>query len=665
VRSARVAWFLGVRSLARGSASTSILATVMTAAVFISLVFLPGLIAGAQTKVSEQLVDTLTGDLSATPVTANALTGASAATAAMDHVTGVAAATPLRRVGSAVAAGSLSVAAGVDAVDPASFSRVLTLSDALIAGSFLTAGDTSGIVLGIGIAGDDRTEVRTYSTSLKSVVVGDSVTVTLVGGTSKSFTVRGIYQTSFPLSDSGAYITTAAADAAVPATTPASAVAQTFGDVTTLGGQMQDASAATSRLASSTDEVTAAARQLALAAAQTTAGATSLAAAVAGLASAASDLEAEIAGLAAAAHTLQLSAASVADAATAASSAAIAAESASATAQADAVAVATSCPASAGAAFCNQARSAAESAATAAAAASRAATAARAATAGGQQVSGAATELASSMTAAASGAAQLAAAATGLAGEAAALPAPLHSLNVGAEAIVAQTRALSESAVGLSASLRTSSDSIAAGAAQRATTQAQLDAIPSAPGADSATRFVLRLDPGAAVTGVQASITRAVPGLAFQTPAELASAVQDQLDTFALIGRIMAVLSLVVAAITIVIVTYVDLANRRRQLGIERAIGITRAAIAGSYLLRFAVTSLVGASVGLLIYRWVLVPIVVAHPFPFPNGPVTLEFDLVAQLTDVAIIVGVALVAALIPAVLAMRMRIVDAIWAS
>ncbi len=113
------------------------------------------------------------------------------------------------------------------------------------------------------------------------------------------------------------------------------------------------------------------------------------------------------------------------------------------------------------------------------------------------------------------------------------------------------------------------------------------------------------------------------------------------------------------------IVTYVDLANRRRQLGIERAIGITRAAIAGSYLLRFAVTSLVGASVGLLIYRWVLVPIVVAHPFPFPNGPVTLEFDLVAQLTDVAIIVGVALVAALIPAVLAMRMRIVDAIWAS
>jgi putative ABC transport system permease protein len=125
----------------------------------------------------------------------------------------------------------------------------------------------------------------------------------------------------------------------------------------------------------------------------------------------------------------------------------------------------------------------------------------------------------------------------------------------------------------------------------------------------------------------------------------------------------MRVMSLVVAAITVIIITYVDLANRRRQIGIERAIGIRSASIVGSYVIRSVVTALAGTVIGYLLFRFELVPVVAAHPFQFPSGPVTLMIVPEVTRSNVVILIAVAAIAALIPAVRAVRMRILDAIW--
>lgn len=150
--------------------------------------------------------------------------------------------------------------------------------------------------------------------------------------------------------------------------------------------------------------------------------------------------------------------------------------------------------------------------------------------------------------------------------------------------------------------------------------------------------------------------------LKFQTPEELTAAIQDQIDTFNLINNIMKVMSLLVAAIKVFIITYVDLVNRRKQIGIERAIGITAGALVGSYVVKTTVNAIVGTALGLLIFRLVLVPFVATHPFEFPNGPVELVADPAEALRNIVILIAVAIVSVLIPATWAVRMRILDAI---
>jgi len=84
-------------------------------------------------------------------------------------------------------------------------------------------------------------------------------------------------------------------------------------------------------------------------------------------------------------------------------------------------------------------------------------------------------------------------------------------------------------------------------------------------------------------------------------------------------------LLLLVAAIAVFIVTYVDLVSRRRTIGIERAIGIGGGAIVLGYVLKAVVFAVVGVVVGGLLFVQVAVPVVAAHPFRFPIGPVSLS----------------------------------------
>lgn len=125
----------------------------------------------------------------------------------------------------------------------------------------------------------------------------------------------------------------------------------------------------------------------------------------------------------------------------------------------------------------------------------------------------------------------------------------------------------------------------------------------------------------------------------------------------------MRALSLLVAAITVFIITYVDLLNRRRQIGIERAIGITAGAMVGSYVIRTVVNAVIGTAIGLAVFVLVLSPVVDSHPFQFPNGPVTLAIDAGEAARNLVILVVAAVVSVLIPAIRAVRMRILDAIW--
>jgi putative ABC transport system permease protein len=134
-------------------------------------------------------------------------------------------------------------------------------------------------------------------------------------------------------------------------------------------------------------------------------------------------------------------------------------------------------------------------------------------------------------------------------------------------------------------------------------------------------------------------------------------------ETFNLINNILRAITLFVALITVFIVTYVDLVNRRRQIGIERAIGIRPTALILSYVFKALVYAFAGIGLGALVFLYVAGPIVEQHPFQFPFGPATLGIRADEMWRDAAILAAVAAISASIPAWRSIRMRILDAIW--
>ena len=155
------------------------------------------------------------------------------------------------------------------------------------------------------------------------------------------------------------------------------------------------------------------------------------------------------------------------------------------------------------------------------------------------------------------------------------------------------------------------------------------------------------------------------PGLKFQTWEDFEGFLRSMTDSFKQIIVILRAAAFIVAAITIFIVTYVDLVNKRRQIGIQRAIGITGASIILSYIFRAIVYAIVGILAAALIFKYAVVPVEAHYPFHFPFGDVFLPVNIPYLISSALILCGVTAVSAFIPAFRMIRIKIIDAIWAS
>lgn len=189
------------------------------------------------------------------------------------------------------------------------------------------------------------------------------------------------------------------------------------------------------------------------------------------------------------------------------------------------------------------------------------------------------------------------------------------------------------------------------------------DAVEKVPAlAGRATSLAVRTD-GTDAAVVAEAVRADVDGLTVQTWEDLTGTLDEQVASFRLIGRLLGAVSLFVAAITVFIVTYVDLAAKRRTIGIERAIGITPGAIVGSYLLRALVFGVLGVSLGALLMWAGVAPLFERHPLSFPTGPVSLSLTGTVLRRNAAVMLLVAVLGALLPAVRTVRTRLLDAIW--
>lgn len=191
---------------------------------------------------------------------------------------------------------------------------------------------------------------------------------------------------------------------------------------------------------------------------------------------------------------------------------------------------------------------------------------------------------------------------------------------------------------------------------------AQDDFIDLFPKRDAVDAIVIRTDL-ADMDTVKAEIKNLkLAGVDIFTWRDAAGFVDSINSSFVGIDAIMLVVGIIIAAVTIFIVVYVDIINKRRQIGIQRAIGVKPRVIVFSYVLLSMFYAFCGVLVGIAIFYSVLVPYFIAHPLDLPVANVSLNLAWEQLLIRAEIVMLVSVASGLVPAILASRAKILESI---
>ncbi len=133
--------------------------------------------------------------------------------------------------------------------------------------------------------------------------------------------------------------------------------------------------------------------------------------------------------------------------------------------------------------------------------------------------------------------------------------------------------------------------------------------------------------------------------------------------SFTMISIILGAIGTIVAGITIFIIIFVSIVNKRSQIGILKAIGMKESTIILSFVMQAVFYAIIGILLGISIILFVIRPFFVDNPLDFPVGWVSLKitFDII-KISNISLMVA-ALIGGFIPAFRGTRESILDSIW--
>lgn len=128
--------------------------------------------------------------------------------------------------------------------------------------------------------------------------------------------------------------------------------------------------------------------------------------------------------------------------------------------------------------------------------------------------------------------------------------------------------------------------------------------------------------------------------------------------SFDMIGSILRVIGSLVAGLVIFIIIFVDIVNRRKQIGILKAIGIPESAIMYSYVIRGMFYTILGIVFGFLLMSFGVIGFFKSHPIDFPMGDMVPVIKREALRMSVILFVVAGLIGSFIPAIKEVRKKI-------
>lgn len=139
------------------------------------------------------------------------------------------------------------------------------------------------------------------------------------------------------------------------------------------------------------------------------------------------------------------------------------------------------------------------------------------------------------------------------------------------------------------------------------------------------------------------------------------SAVKDAVTAFGIINGISTGVSLVIAMVVTFIVVYINTINKRRQIGILKAIGIHRNTIVLSYLFQVLFMAVWGSILGLIL-SFLLIAYLNIHPLVFPGGAVYPMVEAGPFIRSIIMLYLVSILSGFVPSYQTSKEPILDAI---
>jgi putative ABC transport system permease protein len=133
--------------------------------------------------------------------------------------------------------------------------------------------------------------------------------------------------------------------------------------------------------------------------------------------------------------------------------------------------------------------------------------------------------------------------------------------------------------------------------------------------------------------------------------------------SFTMISIILGVIGTIVAGITIFIIIFVSVVNKRRQIGILKAIGMTENTIVLYFVMQALFYGVIGVIFGASLILFVIRPYFISNPLDFPVGWVSLKvtFDII-RISNLSLIAA-ALIGGFFPAYRGAKESILKSIW--
>ncbi len=132
--------------------------------------------------------------------------------------------------------------------------------------------------------------------------------------------------------------------------------------------------------------------------------------------------------------------------------------------------------------------------------------------------------------------------------------------------------------------------------------------------------------------------------------------------SFTMISIILGAIGTIVAGVTIFIIIFVSIVNKRRQIGILKAIGMKESTIILSFVMQAIFYAMIGIIFGVSIILFFVRPFFIDNPLDFPVGWVSLKitFDII-RISNISLMVA-ALIGGFIPAFRGTKESILDSI---